>query len=80
MKKLCTEAEYYGVVLEETKSGATLIDAGIQAKGGFLAGQIITEICLGGYGKANILHKSLNVGFWFGKQIIFLCLRLIDRR
>ena len=55
VKKLCTEAEYYGVVLEETKSGATLIDAGIRAKGGFLAGEMITEICLGGYGKANIL-------------------------
>ncbi len=55
VKKLCAEATYYGVVLEETKSGATLIDAGIRAKGGFLAGEMITEICLGGYGKANIL-------------------------
>ena len=55
VKKLCAEAAYYGVILEETKSGATLIDAGIRAKGGFLAGEMITEICLGGYGKANIL-------------------------
>ncbi|MBT8171868.1 methenyltetrahydromethanopterin cyclohydrolase, partial [Candidatus Bathyarchaeota archaeon] len=36
-------------------SGATLIDAGIHAKGGFLAGQIVTEICLGGYGQVQIL-------------------------
>jgi methenyltetrahydromethanopterin cyclohydrolase len=42
------------VVVEETESGATLIDAGIKAEGGFLAGEIITEICLGGYGKAEI--------------------------
>ena len=54
VKKLCTKAENYGVVVEETESGATLIDAGINAKGGFLAGKIITEICLGGYGKAKI--------------------------
>lgn len=54
VKELCTKAENYGVVVEETKSGATLIDAGIKAKGGFLAGKMITEICLGGYGKAKI--------------------------
>ena len=52
VKKLCNEAENYAVVVEETESGATLIDAGIKAEGGFLAGVIITEICLGGYGKA----------------------------
>lgn len=54
VKKLCTKAENYGVAVEETKSGVTLIDAGIKAKGGFLAGEIVTEICLGGYGQASI--------------------------
>lgn len=54
VKKLCTKAENYGVVVEETELGTTLIDAGIKAKGGFPAGKIITEICLGGYGKAKI--------------------------
>ena len=54
VKKLCAKAENYGVIVEETASGSTLIDAGITAKGGFLAGKIITEICLGGYGKAKI--------------------------
>jgi methenyltetrahydromethanopterin cyclohydrolase len=54
VKKLCTKAENYGVAIEELGSGATLIDAGIKAKGGFLAGKMITEICLGGYGKAKI--------------------------
>lgn len=55
IKRLCEEAEEYGVAVKETKSGATLIDAGIKAKGGFLAGRLITEICLGGYGEAEIL-------------------------
>jgi len=54
VKKLCTKAENYGVVVEETELGATLIDAGIKANGGFHAGKIISEICLGGYGKAKI--------------------------
>ena len=57
-KKLRDQAEEFGVVVKETKSGATLIDAGIEAKGGLLAGRIITEICLGGYGKANIFYKQ----------------------
>jgi len=59
-KKLCTQAEEYGVLFKKTKSGATLIDAGIEAKGGFLAGRIITEICLGDYGKARIFYKQYN--------------------
>jgi methenyltetrahydromethanopterin cyclohydrolase len=57
-KKLCDQAEEFGVVVKETKSGATLIDAGIEAKGGLLAGRTITEICLGGYGTAKIFHKQ----------------------
>ena len=58
VKKLCDDAERYGVAVKETKSGTTLIDAGIKARGGFLAGQIITEICLGGYGHAEIFYKQ----------------------
>lgn len=58
VKKLCDKAQEYGVAITETKSGATLIDAGIKARGGFLAGKIITEICLGGYGKAEISYKE----------------------
>jgi methenyltetrahydromethanopterin cyclohydrolase len=57
-KKLRDQPEEFGVVVKETRSGATLIDAGIEAKGGLLAGKIITEICLGGYGKAEIFCKQ----------------------
>jgi methenyltetrahydromethanopterin cyclohydrolase len=51
----CREAEKYAVSVEKTESGATLIDAGIESNGGFLAGGMVTEICLGGYGEAKIL-------------------------
>lgn len=54
VEKLCLEAENFCVAVEKTKSGATLIDTGIKAKGGFLAGEIVTEICLGGLGKAKV--------------------------
>ncbi len=54
VEKLCDKADEYNVLIKETRVGATLIDAGIRAKGGFQAGKIITEICLGGYGKVEI--------------------------
>ena len=54
VKKLCDEADKYSVSVEQSESGATLIDAGIKAAGGFLAGEMITRICLGGYGEADI--------------------------
>jgi len=60
VKKLCNQPDKYGIIVKNTKSGATLIDAGIKAKGGFQAGKIITEICLGGYGKARISHARFD--------------------
>jgi len=60
VKKLCNEADKYGIIVKDTRLGATLIDAGIEAKGGFLAGKLITEVCLGGYGKAQISHARFD--------------------
>jgi methenyltetrahydromethanopterin cyclohydrolase len=54
VEKLCENPEFYGVKVEKTDSGATIVDAGINAKGGFQAGKIIVEICMGGCGKAEI--------------------------
>jgi len=54
-RKMCDAADKYAVTVEETELGATLVDAGINAEGGYLAGEIITEICLAGYGTANII-------------------------
>jgi methenyltetrahydromethanopterin cyclohydrolase len=55
IKKLAKEADRYSLMVEKSESGATLIDAGLNAEGGFFAGVIVTEICLGGYGKAKIM-------------------------
>ena len=54
LNKLIAQADEYGVAVKRTKEGATLVDAGIKAKGGFEAGKIITEICLGGLGKVSM--------------------------
>ena len=52
---LCENAQEYRVLVEKTKCGATLVDAGLEARGGFFAGEVITEICLGGLGQVKIL-------------------------
>ncbi len=54
LEKLIEDSELYGVKVEKTSSGTTIIDAGIKAEGGFEAGKMVTEICMGGCGKAEI--------------------------
>ena len=56
--ELCGNANEYGVIVKKTNSGTILIDAGIEAKGGYAAGKVITEICLGGLGTAEIVYKK----------------------
>ena len=58
LEKLLEKPDYYGIKVEKTSSGATIVDAGIKVKGGFQAGKIITEICMGGCGKAEITYRK----------------------
>ena len=51
---LIDQPDKYGVKISRTSLGTLKIDAGINALGGYLAGSIITEICLGGLGKASL--------------------------
>jgi methenyltetrahydromethanopterin cyclohydrolase len=57
LKKLRNNPELYGVGVGETAAGTTVIDAGIRVKGGFEAGRLITEICMGGCAKAEITSR-----------------------
>ncbi|HDO41297.1 MAG TPA: methenyltetrahydromethanopterin cyclohydrolase [Candidatus Bathyarchaeota archaeon] len=52
VEEICAKPEKYNVIIKRNSSGAFIIDAGINAKGGFLVGKLITEICLGGLGEA----------------------------
>ena len=58
LARLFDDQEYYGVKIEKTGSGTILVDAGVEAKGGFETGRLITEICMGGCGKASITGKQ----------------------
>jgi len=55
---LLDNQDFYGVKASKTSSGATVVDAGVNAPGGFQAGRIISEICMGGCGKAHIGFKN----------------------
>jgi methenyltetrahydromethanopterin cyclohydrolase len=57
-EKLLSNQAFYGVHASKTSAGATIIDAGVNTPGGFQAGQIFTELCMGGCGKALIDFKS----------------------
>lgn len=60
IKEICENPEKYNVIVKKDRSGAHIIDAGINANGGFLAGEAITKICLGGLGEAYVssIHIS----------------------
>lgn len=54
IKDLLENPKLYGVKVSKLPSGSTLIDAGSEASGGYLAGLKVTEACLGGLGSASI--------------------------
>lgn len=58
LDQLVENAELYGVNIEKTSSGTIIIDAGANVRGGFEAGKLITEICMGGCAKATIIHQK----------------------
>jgi methenyltetrahydromethanopterin cyclohydrolase len=57
-QKILDNQAFYGVHSSTTSSGTTIIDAGVKVPGGFQAGKILTELCMGGCGKAYIGFKS----------------------
>jgi methenyltetrahydromethanopterin cyclohydrolase len=57
-QKLLDNPELYGVTVTKSAAGATIIDAGVKAPGGYEAGKLLTELCLGGAGKVKLGFKS----------------------
>lgn len=51
VKEMIAKKEELGVKVEKFE-GVTIIDTGIEVDGGYLAGKLVTEICLGGLGEA----------------------------
>ncbi len=57
-QKFVDNPEFYGVAISKSTAGATIIDLGVKAPGGFQAGKKLTELCMGGAGKAQLGFKT----------------------
>ena len=54
VEKMIRRREELRIDVERTEEGATVIDVGVKAQGGYLAGKFLTEVCMGGLGETNI--------------------------
>ncbi len=63
VQHLVASAQEYRVEVATLENGATVIDAGINARGGLEAGRLIAEICMGGLGSVGLRTGSEN-GPW----------------
>jgi len=57
IKNAIQDPESYGITVQSDRRGV-VVDAGIKAPGGLLAGILITDMCLGGLGKARIDYHN----------------------
>lgn len=56
--KLLSEPEYYRIDVKQLPCGATVIDTGLKVEGGLETGLLLTEIAMGGLGKAALSQKD----------------------
>lgn len=54
IRRIIEEKDELKIRVDETSEGATIIDAGIDAQGGYMAGKYVTEACMGGLGTASV--------------------------
>ncbi len=60
IKEVMDKAEELAVKVEKNKDGSTIIDMGVEAEGGFLAGKYLTDICMGGLSHTEL--STINIG------------------
>lgn len=68
-RALKAEAPWLGLAVRRTEAGATLIDAGIAARGGLEAGRRIAELCMGGIGWVGFASESRFAGVSFRIEV-----------
>ncbi len=68
VQRMIESRQSCGISVKKAPNGVTVLDAGIESCGGFLAGKIITEICMGGLAQAEIIsgvYGELNIASIF---------------
>jgi methenyltetrahydromethanopterin cyclohydrolase len=58
LEDLLQNSVLYRVEVEKTRQGTIIVDAGTNTRDGFEAGRLITEICMGGLGRAKVTSRK----------------------
>lgn len=58
--KMISKSDELNINIIEDETGTTIIDCGVKAKGGFLAGIYASKICLGGLAEVTLTHSFYN--------------------
>ena len=58
VSELIDHADEYRVKVEKLPCGATVIDTGLEAPGGYLAGLLLTKVCLGGLAECWLTYQA----------------------
>jgi methenyltetrahydromethanopterin cyclohydrolase len=67
--QLAADPATYGVNVPTLVGGARVIDAGVEALGGFAAGLAIVHACMGGLGHASFIPLSIGGDPYHGVQV-----------
>jgi len=59
-EELVEFSDDYNVEFHQLDNGARIVDCGVSAKGGYIAGKRFTEICMGGLAEINITTGRIN--------------------
>jgi methenyltetrahydromethanopterin cyclohydrolase len=68
-ERMVAEADRLRVAVHTLDNGTRVIDAGVQVDGGFEAGLLLSEICMGGLGR--VVNATISIGEenWPGVQV-----------
>ena len=64
--RLAQRAAELRIAVHALPDGARVIDAGVNAAGGFAAGQALAELCMGGLGHVNLTSVAIDGESWPG--------------
>ncbi|MGQ9721063.1 MAG: methenyltetrahydromethanopterin cyclohydrolase [Candidatus Jordarchaeum sp.] len=56
--RMIEDAQLLQINVNKTSNGAHIIDAGVDARGSIIAGELATEVCLGGLGTAKVITSQ----------------------
>jgi methenyltetrahydromethanopterin cyclohydrolase len=62
-------ADELRIAVHTLGSGARVIDAGVEVPGGFGAGRVLTELCMGGLGHVELMPLTIDGETWSGVQV-----------